>query len=65
MSFSILTSNVLQGIGIQTYNADSICFYLSCIPLDLMPGTKRMITIDKTGFVVTIYNCFENVSIDM
>lgn len=31
-----------------------------------MPGTKKIVTIDKTGFIsVTIYNCFENVSMNM
>lgn len=31
-----------------------------------MPGTKKIVTIDKTGFIsIAIYNCFENVSIDI
>lgn len=31
-----------------------------------MPGTKKIVATDKTGFIsITIYNCFENVSIDI
>ena len=62
---SILTSNILLRIYIQTYNADSICF-IKVMPLDLMPGMKKIAAVDKTGFIsITIYNCFESVSMDI